>query len=333
MQAKATFSDYFQLHFIIFIWGFTAILGKLIESISAVELVFHRTFLAFILLFFVTKYRKKPLRLDTESSLKILGTGTLIGLHWILFFLAIHISNVSICLVGMATTSLWTSILEPMFTKKKIQWFEIFLGVFIVLGLCIIIITGNNSDVETGQGFGFMQFLGLLLGIFSAFLGALFSVLNATLIKNHNHYTITFYEMIGACLVSVVSIPLFHTFVLNTSPTLIPQGLEWLYIIILAGVCTVFAYTLSVKLMHKFTPFAINLTINLEPVYGILLAFMFFNEERMNVGFYIGTHIILLAVITYPYLNKYFTKIRPQKKMDKLEALETVKVSDKEVIF
>lgn len=331
MQTKTTFSDYFQLHFIVFIWGFTAILGKLIESISAVEVVFHRTFLAFILLYFVIQYRKKPLVVSKKSLLKILGTGTLIGLHWMLFFLAIHVSNVSICLAGMATATLWTSILEPIFGKKKTQWFEILLGVFIIFGLYIIIIT-QNTDKNSSEISNFYLLTGLFLAISSAFLGALFSVLNAKLVKTYNHYTITFYEMIGACAVSAVSIPLFYTFVLHTSPSIIPQGLEWLYIIILAGVCTVFAYTLSIKLMHKFTPFAINLTINLEPVYGILLAFVFF-DERMSIGFYFGTLIILIAVLTYPYLNKYFTKIRPQRKRERLEALETIQIKDKETIF
>lgn len=317
--------DHATLHFIVLIWGFTAILGKLI-TIPAVELVFYRTLIASLLLGLIIFQRRQSLKLSWVAGLKILGTGLLISAHWILFFASANISTVSVCLAGMATATLWTSILDPLINWRRIKPFEIFIGLVIMLGLYVVF------------RFEFDHVTGLVLALVSAILAALFTVINGNLIKKYNHTIITFYEMAGACLGSALFLPFYvQYFFPERGLKLVPDALvDWVYIGILAMVCTVYAYTVAVKLMTKFSPFAINLTVNLEPVYGIVLAFLIFgNAEKMTTGFYLGTFIILLAVLAYPYLDKYFEEKKKAWRNKRAEkralreqetTLETVKV-------
>jgi len=287
----ASTRDYFELHFIVLLWGFTAILGVLI-SIPAVELVFYRTLLSAILLGLLIKVRGTSFKVGGTPMLFMLLNGVLIGVHWITFFLAARVANVSVSLAGFATIALWTSILEPLILKKRFQWWEVFLGLIIMLGLYVIF------QVE------FEYAWGLTLAVISAFLGALFTVLNGRFTFDFDHYTITFYEMIGA----TVSISLFFPWYANwqfAGLHLTPTALDWVYLVILALVCTVYAYSIAVELMRRISAFAINLTVNLEPVYGIVLAVIIFGEkEKMTSGFYWGTGIILLAVLSYPLFNR-----------------------------
>lgn len=285
--------DYLKLHFIVWIWGFTAILGLLI-TIPAVEIVFYRTLLAFIALGFMLYLRRKNFFLGHKAILKILGTGFLIAAHWILFFAAARVSTASVCLAGMATCSLWTSFIEPAFNKRKINIVEVALGIVVIFGLYIIF------------RFEFNHALGLAMAVASAFLSALFTVINGQFIKNHNPFMITFYEMIGACLGTALFFPIYMTYFSGGELNLVPTPMDWLYLAILAIVCTVYAYSISVELMKRLTAYVINLTVNLEPVYGIILAVIIFGEkEKMAPGFYLGTLIILGAVISYPLINRY----------------------------
>ncbi len=285
--------DYLHLHFLVVIWGFTAILGRLI-AIPAVELVLYRTLMAALLLGILCVVQQKTLALGVRPVVQLLLTGTIISLHWILFFGAARVANVSVCLAGMATTSLWTSLLEPLFQRRAVRWLEIGLGLLVILGLYVIF------------RFEFDRALGLAMAIGSAMLAALFSVLNARFAQLYDAQVVTFYEMGGAFLSTALFLPLLATFLLPTQPMdLLPSLMDWLWILILAWVCTVYAYSASVYLLTKFSPFAMNLTINLEPVYGILLAILIFGDnEKMTPGFYIGTALILLSVLAYPFLRK-----------------------------
>jgi len=288
--------DYVKLHFIVWIWGFTAILGLLI-TIPAVEIVFYRTLLAFLVLGLMLKLRKRNFRLGKNEILKILGTGLLIGAHWILFFAAARVSTASVCLAGMATCSLWTSFIEPVFNRRKIDLTEVLLGFVVIVGLYIIF------------RFEFDHALGLIMAVSSAFLSALFTVINGQFIKKHNPYMITFYEMIGACLGTALFFPIYTIYFTDGQLQLLPTTFDWFYLFILAGVCTVYAYSVSVDLMKNLSAFIINLTVNLEPVYGIILAVLIFGEkEKMASGFYIGTLVILAAVLCYPVINRYKRK-------------------------
>ena len=302
--------DYLQLHFIVLIWGFTAILGLLI-NLPAVEMVFYRTLIASVLLLWLMYGRKKSLKLPWKDMLKILGTGVLIAAHWILFFASAKVSNASVCLAGMTTGSLWVSFIEPLFHRRKLRFYEILLALVIIFGLYVIF------------RFEFDHILGLSLALLSAFWVAMFSVINSLLVRKHNHYVITFYEMTGACLSIALFFPLYVLYLSDNHTLQLSMGwMDWLYMLILAGICTVYAYSMGVKLMEKFSAYAMNLTVNLEPVYGIILAFIIFGEkEKMTAGFYLGTLIILGAVIMYPFLKKYSEKISKKRKLKKVAAV------------
>ena len=293
--------DYLQLHFIVLIWGFTAILGLYI-SVSSLALVFYRTLIASSLLVLVLWARGKSFHVSKADLWKILGTGVLIALHWIFFFASAKISNASVCLAGMTTATLWTSLLEPFWLRRKTSTFEIALGLVIIGGLYIIF------------QFEFNHVLGLLMAVISAFLGTLFSLANARLIQRHDHWVLTFYEMIGACITAGLFLGIYMVYAPTQAFPIVPSLQDWACLFLLGGVCTVYAYSIGVKLMKKFTPFAINLTINLEPVYGIILAyFLFGKSEKMHIGFYIGTAVILLAVFSYPVLKNYFARIKRKR--------------------
>lgn len=288
--------DYLRLHFVVWIWGFTAILGALI-TIPAVEIVFYRTLFASLALLFILLLRKHPIRMSFAAFWPIFTTGLLIAAHWILFFAAARVANVSVCLAGMATCSLWTSFLEPVINKRKIKLFEVLLGLLGFLGLYVIF------------QFDFQYKWGIIMAVASAFLGALFTVFNGRFIKTTNAYTITLYEMMGACLGTVLFFP-FYTYFMNSGGLqLIPTPMDWIYLVVLSLVCTVFAFAESVTLMKRLSAFVVNLTVNLEPVYGIVLAILIFAEkEVMPANFYIGTGIILLSVLIYPIINRYYRR-------------------------
>ncbi|WP_421898561.1 DMT family transporter [Marinoscillum sp.] len=285
--------DFAFLHFIVLIWGFTAILGVLIE-LPSVEMVFFRTLLASLGLLAIVYFRKKPFLFQQRKDHWVtIGTGALIAAHWILFFLSARISNVSVCLAGMATCSLWTSFLEPIFNKRRIKPYEVVLSVIAFVGIAIIF------NVE------FDYFLGLILAMLSAAIAALFTVINGKLTKREDPFVITFYEMIGATLAIALFFPLYLSFEGIDSLALSPTLSDWGYLIILALVCTVYAYSYSVKLMKRLSAFSVNLTVNLEPVYGIAMALVFFPEkEKMTSGFYLGTALILASVLIYPLINR-----------------------------
>lgn len=295
--------DYLLLHFIVLIWGFTAILGLLI-SLPSLELVFYRTGIATIGVVLVMILRKKSMIVTPPELLKIAGVGVLISLHWIFFFWSARLSTASVCLAGMATTSLWTAFVEPMVNRTKVKWYEVALGLMVISGLLVIF------QFETGY------WLGLSMALVSAFLGALFSVLNGRLTLRHTPYQITLYEMAAACLFALLFMPIYAGFLTDGAPIQWAwKGLDWLWLLILGGVCTVYAFSVSVDLMKRLPVFSINLTINLEPVYGILLAVLVFGEkEKMTPQFYLGTLIILISVLIYPVLN-YWNKRRKATKV------------------
>ncbi|MEO9871037.1 DMT family transporter [Ekhidna sp.] len=288
--------DYLTLHFTVLIWGFTAILGLLIE-VPAVEVVFFRTLISAVGLWLLLVLWKRSLKIDSRKYLLIiLGTGVLIALHWILFFLSARISNASVCLAGMATCSLWTSLIEPISQKKKIKGFEVLLSIIAFIGIGVIF------NVE------FDYLSGLLTAVLSAFVASVFTVINGRLTKKYDPYVITFYEMIGACAATALFFP-FYTAYFVDGLALNPSMFDWVYLSILAIVCTVYAYSVSVELMKRLSAFSINLVVNLEPVYGIILALVIFGDsEEMSPGFYLGTLLILTSVLLYPLLNRRYKK-------------------------
>ncbi len=285
--------DYFKLHFIVFIWGFTAILGKLID-IPSIELVFYRTGMAAIMLATWLFFRRHLLAIKLNELIPLFFTGTIVAAHWILFFLSARVSNVSVCLAGMATVTLFTAFLEPIFFKRRISFLEIFSGLTVILGLYIIF------------RFEFDHALGLAIALLSALLAAIFSILNAFFTKKHDPYAITFYEMSGAAIsIAIFFIPYtFFGMAENGELQLSPSAIDWFYLLLLSGICTVYAFSVSVEIMKRLTPFTVNLAINMEPIYGILLALLIFGKsEKMSGGFYTGASLIIITIIANPIIR------------------------------
>jgi drug/metabolite transporter (DMT)-like permease len=287
VNPSATFKDYINLHFVVFLWGFTAILGKLI-TVNADVMVLYRTLLAAVGMGLLMIVRKESFSVGQLDLFKLFGTGAIVAFHWLTFFFSVKLSNPSTALVGFATCSLWAALLEPIVKGKKIQFVEVLLGIVVVIGLYVIF------------SFDFQHPFGLFLGILSGITVAIFGVLNSLFVKRMTPTTITFYEMIGACLTTGLVITL-----INENVNLAPEPMDWFWIAILAFACSVYAYAVSIELMKRLSVFFIQLTLNLEPVYGIILALIIFGEsEVMGWSFYLGTVIILSAVMLYPVLKK-----------------------------
>ncbi|TGE23292.1 DMT family transporter [Hymenobacter metallicola] len=286
--------DYLRLHFIVLLWGFTAILGKLI-SVPPVELVFWRTLLASAGLGLLLTVRKQDWRVPLADAARLLAVGALVAVHWITFFLAARLSSVSVCLAGLATLALWTSLLEPLLLWRRVRGYEVGLGLLTMVGLYLV----SQAELD--------QLLGLGVAIVSAGLSALFSVLNVKLVKRYSPIKLTFYEMAGACLSIVLFFPIYSRYYTQgVGLQLALKPLDWLWLLLLAGVCTVYAFSSSVELMKRLSAFVINLTINLEPIYGIILAVLIFGaQEKMSTGFYLGTLVILFSVLIHPVLDQW----------------------------
>ncbi len=282
--------SYLSLHFIVFIWGFTAILGALI-TINAEALVWYRMLLAGIFLGSFIVFKKESFRVPIKAFFKLIFVGLLIALHWIFFFRAIHVSNVSITLSIFSLGAFFASLLEPIFFGRKVLWYEVFFGLIIIAGLTLIM------QVE-------IQYLnGMYYALASIILGVLFTLMNGKLIADHEPSVITFYEF-GA---GVFFISIYFLFQGKFTLDFFELSLNnWLLILLLASVCTAYAFTASVKVMRKLTPYTVMLTTNLEPVYGIILAyFILGGKEKMSTEFYIGAIIIVITVILNGVFKHY----------------------------
>ncbi|NNE30419.1 MAG: DMT family transporter [Saprospiraceae bacterium] len=280
---------YLQLHIAVLLYGFTAILGDLI-SLSAPVLVWWRVFFTSLSFFFLFPVFARLKALPRGLIWRFMGIGVLIALHWITFFGSIKYANPSVCLVCMATTSFFTAILEPSLLRQKHKWYEFVLGLLIIPGM-ILVVRGLQIDM----------WVGVLLGLVSAFLASLFSILNKKYIHRADPQEITFVELGSAWLFISLLLP----FILRGNVAFLPEGMDWAYLLVLSLLCTTFAYVLSLKALKHISAFAATLTINLEPVYGILLAFFFLNDaQELDHNFYLGCLVILLSVFAYPVIQK-----------------------------
>ena len=300
LNGKPTLKNYLELHFIVFLWGFTAILGKLI-SIPAVELVFVRTLIAALALALILYVKNISFRIGGATMLKIIGVGFLISAHWILFFASARVSSVAICLAGLSTVSLWTALLEPVFTSKKIRALEVFMSLLIIAGLYLIF----RFEID--------HVVGIVMAVASALLSALFTIINSRLVRQHRPLVISCYEMAGACLATGLFFPFYTWWMTDTGQLDFSiSGWDALWLVILAVVCTVYPFTSSVRLMQKISAFTVNLSVNLEPVYGILFALLLFKEsEHMSAGFYFGAAIILFSVFAHSLIEGYLSRRQP----------------------
>ena len=292
---KNNLKHYLHLHFLVFIAGFTAILGEAI-SLGSISLVWHRMLIALVLTFLFLIFRKYDFKINLRDFFNFSLAGIIIAFHWITFFEAIEQSNISITLAMFSTGAFFASLLEPIFFKRKIKPVEIILGCVVVFGVFIILKANINS------------FVGVLLGIVSALLASLFSVFNGKLVQKNNPFLISFYEFLSG----VVFILLYLIFSDNLSDLTISSffSYDYLYVFILGSICTAYAFIASIYILKFLSPYTLVLTYNLEPVYGILLAiFIFPDTEKMEFSFYIGTLIIISTIIINSIL-----KIKNNKK-------------------
>ncbi|MGC6430239.1 MAG: DMT family transporter [Jejuia sp.] len=275
--------NYLHLHVLVFIAGFTAILGKEI-SITAIPLVWFRMVMAAILMLIFIKFRRIKLNIKKESLIRFSIAGVIIALHWITFFAAIDAANVSITLSMFSTGAFFASFIEPIFYKRKVIWYEIVFGLLVIVG--VFIITQGELKYLTG----------IILGISSAFLSSLFAVLNGVFLKSHSATVISFYEFVSGVVFISICIMCFGDgfsrdfFILSLN--------DYLYLFILASVCTAYAFIAAVYVMKLISPYTVVLTYNLEPIYGILIALVLYPEsEKMSNAFYYGALIIMTTVL------------------------------------
>ena len=271
-----------MLHLIVLIFGFTGILGKMI-TLDSDLLVLYRMLIAAIGIWAYAFVAKKNDPLPWKKKLYLVFIGGIIALHWITFFESIKVSNVSVALVCISSASLFSAFLEPLFFRRRINPIEIFFGLMVIGGLALIF----NFEPKYQ--------LGIVLSCISAFLASLFTVLNGKLVKTINPTQISAYEISGGALFILgyflLGSPIsMETFFVGTS--------DLFYLIILGLICTSFAFVASVKVMQKLSPFTVTLSINLEPVYAIIMAFLFFNEyENVGWSFFVGGSMIIGTVI------------------------------------
>lgn len=286
---------YLQIHIAVILFGFTAILGDLIQ-LPAVVLVWWRVLITSISLLFFIQFGKSLIQIPKKQIRTYIIIGILIGLHWICFYGAIKLSNASIALVCMSTTSLFTSLIEPIFFRSKVNKLELILAASVIPGMLLIVNNINTTYIT-----------GVWVGLAAALLAAIFSSLNKVNIKGADPYSISFIELCSAWMMISLLLSIMWIFGYQADTFLPNNTSDWIYLIILALFCTTLAQVLTLKSLHHLSAFAVNLVINLEPVYGILMAIFILNDHKeLSPMFYLGGGIILLSVMMYPYLHKKF---------------------------
>ncbi|WP_313373719.1 DMT family transporter [Chishuiella sp.] len=284
----------FRLQFLVLLWGFTGVFGKLV-TMSALPMVWFRLLIAAIAVFIYIKFKKENLKVTKKELYILLGIGGIVGLHWFTFYLSIKLSNISVALSTLSMGALFSAILEPIFFRKRINLLEIILA--IVVSTCVIVIFNATPEYK----------MGIIIGVLCSFLSALFAVLNSKLARAIKPTKVTFYEMIGGLItLSLIIVSIQHdaiTEIINVSWA----NLGWLTL--LGVVFTAFAQIESVDLLKHVSAFTLMLNVNLEPIYGIILACIIFGDaEHMNIVFYIATAVMLSSIIINGLLKAKFTK-------------------------
>jgi drug/metabolite transporter (DMT)-like permease len=271
---------YFQLHLAVLLWGFTGIFGKLI-SLNELWLVWYRMILSALALGLYLRLQRALHWPDRKTFYKASAIGVVICLHWITFYGSIKASNVSVAMSCFSSLALFTALLDPLINRKKLHLPEI------ILGLAVI---GGISIIAAAQQF---YIKGIVLAIISAMLAALFSIFNKQLYDKDDPATVTVIELGSGFLFLTCCIPFF-----GESGIPMPSSKDWLWLLLLSIFCTSLAFTLGNIALQKLDAFTCNLTVNLEPVYTIILAIIIFQEGKiLNSGFYAGTAILLASVV------------------------------------
>lgn len=287
---------YLGLHFAIFLWGFTAILGKLI-SFGEVPLVWHRVWITCVSFLFIPGLFRALRDIPAKRALTFGGIGVLVAMHWIAFYGSIKYSNASLALSALATSSLFTSFIEPIVMREKFKLSDVLLGLLVIVGIAIIF---SVSEVYTK---------GLIYGVAAAFLAALFSTFNKKYLAHYEGKAVSLIELGTGFIFLTILLP-FTVDGLGIA-TLTPSPKDFILLLLLGVGCTTLPYILSLNALRYISAFKSNLAINLEPVYGILMAAAFLGESKeLSVKFYVGTFIILIAVFLKPILKYAVGKVK-----------------------
>ncbi|KMQ71600.1 DMT family transporter [Chryseobacterium koreense] len=272
----------FRLHFIVFLWGFTAILGKLIHANAQILVFYRMAFAAFFLFLFIRFFQGESLKISKKLFLQLSAIGGFMAFHWLCFFHSIKVSNVSIALSCLSLSTLFASILEPIIFKRKIDISEVIMGIVIVICMGLIF----KTEFQYKEG--------IFFGILTAIFGTVFSVFNGKIFGKTSSGNIIFYEIFSGLLI----LSFFYLFTGQISQLHEISYRDLALILLLASIFTAFPMLESVQLMKYISPFTLILTVNLEPIYGIILAFFIFGEsEQMSPVFYIASLIMILAIV------------------------------------
>lgn len=272
-----------RLHVAVFLWGFTGVLGRAI-SLNEGWLVWWRMCITAVTLWVLFALQGKIHKISFKDFLKIASIGFTLAIHWLLFYGSIKYSNVSIALTCLATSGLLSALIEPLFFKKRINFFEVLLGLFALVGIGIIYFSNLHFSI------------GIYIGLLSALFTVVVSILNKKIVKGYMPQTITLYQLTGGFLGLSLLMPLYEW--LFPSAVHMPQHADWLWLIILSWCCTILTFFLYIRALQKISAFTMNLTLTLEPVYGVILAFILYHEnEALSKYFYIGFLLILTAVV------------------------------------
>jgi len=275
--------SYLLLHVAVILSGFTGIFGRLI-SLNEGLLVWYRTFFSAIILFFLLKITKTPNQFRIHEKINISKIGVFIAIHWVFFYASIKYSNISIGVICYCLTSFFTAVFDPIINRKKIVFSQLLLSAITLVGISLIF--HFDGSYQTG----------ILLGVISSAFAALYTIYNEKLVRVYDSKVINYYQMIGGTIALSVLMPFYLKFF--PSESLIPSGKDVFYLILLSLFCTVGLYVLFAESLKKIPAFTVNLSFNLEPVYAIILAFVFFNEgKEMNNSFYLGLFFVMISVI------------------------------------
>lgn len=282
-----------QIHLAVLLWGFTGVLGKAI-SLSAPVLVWYRMILTAVIIAGIVTYRKEWARITRRDLLRITGIGMMYAVHWVAFYASIKYANASIAMVCLATASVFTALLDPLLNKGKFNAVEIMLSFVAVAGVyCIYALQPRHTDAAQQM----VHFeMGVILGVIASVISAVFTVLNKPLAQKYPPRTLVFYEMSSGLLFLSAISPFY--IMQHPDAVLLPQGPDYLWIFLLSYCCTVWGQSLAMSALKKLSAFTITLSVNLEPVYGIILAFVIFREnDQLGMGFYLGMGLIFASLV------------------------------------
>jgi drug/metabolite transporter (DMT)-like permease len=277
----------FQLHLFVFLAGLTGPIGNLIQ-LNGLNLVMYRMGIASIVTLIMFAFIKNKIDISNKTKWQIIGVGVLISIHWVLFYTSIKLSNVSIGLVCLSSVALFTLLLDPLFTNNKIQWQDLTIALISLLGILLIF----QFDIQYRKG--------IAVGLVSSFIAALFTQLNKKLTVKNEPQTLQTFQMLGG-FIFLTFIVLMNSWITHSNIPL-PSNTDWGWLILLALACTVWSNYLMLSALKHISPFTMNVTLNLEPVYGILISFIVFQEHKqLGLSFYTGFILITMSVLIQMY--------------------------------